>query len=75
MELSTILAIIIPVAIIQLVLFITALVSVIKKDVPGADKLIWVLLIIFVGTIGPIVYFAVGSNMLDQKAAAREDRD
>ena len=67
------LAVIIPLAIIQFVLFITALISVVKKEVPGSDKLIWILLIIFVGTIGPIIYFAIGSNMLDQKAAQREE--
>ena len=65
--------IIIPLLIIQLILMITALVSVVKKEVPGQDKLLWILLIIFVSTIGPILYFAIGSNMLDQKASQNEE--
>ena len=72
---TTLIMVIIPLLIIQLVLCITALVSVVKKDVPGADKLLWVLIIIFVTTIGPILYFAVGSNMLDQKIAQREETE
>jgi len=73
MEISTILAIVIPLVIIQLILMITALVSVVKKEVPGSDKILWILIIIFVSTIGPIIYFAVGSNMLDQKIAQNEE--
>ena len=67
-----------PLIIIQLILLVTALVSLVKKQVPGGDKALWAVLIIFVNIIGPIIYFAVGSNMLDQKAAQleenREDR-
>ena len=70
---STLIMVLIPLVIIQLILMITALVSVTKKEVPSTDKLIWILLIIFVSTIGPILYFAIGSNALDQKAAQNEE--
>jgi hypothetical protein len=63
----------VPLAIIQFVLFITALVSLVKKQVHAMDKVIWALIIIFISTIGPIVYFAFGSNLLDQKAAELEE--
>jgi len=69
---TTLIAILIPALIIQFILMITALVSLIKKEVPSSDKILWVLIIILVSTIGPIVYLAVGSNMLDQKIAQDE---
>jgi len=72
MAFTTILAIVVPLLIVQLVLMIAALVSVVKKEVPGSDKILWILIIIFVSTIGPIIYFAVGSNLLDQKIAQDE---
>ena len=68
-----VLMVVLPVVIIQLVLLITALVSLVKKQVPSGDKALWAVLIIFINIIGPIIYFAVGSNMLDQKAAQLEE--
>ena len=64
-----VLMIVIPLIILQFVLLISALVSVLKKPVAGNEKLIWVLIIVFVNIIGPILYFAVGSSMLDAKAS------
>ena len=72
MEMMTIIWIaVIPIAIIQLVLFIVALVSILRKNVPANDKMLWVLLIIFVGIIGPILYFTIGSKQLDGKSSDR----
>ena len=70
-----VLMIVIPIAIIQLVLLITALVSLVKKEVHAMDKLIWGLVIVCINIIGPIVYFAIGSNILDQKAAELEEQN
>jgi hypothetical protein len=70
-----VLMIVLPLVIIQLVLLITALVSLVKKQVRGGDKALWAVIIIFVNIIGPIIYFAVGSNMLDQKAAQLEENE
>jgi len=70
---STLILVLIPIAIVQFILFVTALVSAIRKEVPASDKLLWILIIVFVSTIGPIVYFAVGSSMLDKKAAELEE--
>jgi NADH:ubiquinone oxidoreductase subunit 6 (subunit J) len=61
----------IPLAIIQLALMITALVSIARKELSGNEKIGWILLVIFVSTIGPIIYFAVGSKQLDEKVAAK----
>jgi hypothetical protein len=68
-----VLLIAIPLVIIQLILLITALVSLVKKQVHATDKVIWGLVIVFINIFGPIVYFAFGSNYLDQKAAELED--
>lgn len=68
-----ILMIAIPIVVIQFILMITALLNLVKKQVPREDKLIWGIVIVFVSTIGPIIYFAAGSNVLDQKAAALEE--
>lgn len=64
--------VIIPIAIIQFVLFITALVSIVRKKAATNDKMLWILLIIFVGIIGPIVYFAIGAKQLDGKVDRRD---
>ena len=69
-----ILLVAIPLAVLQFTLMIAALVSLIKKpNVPSNDKILWLLLIILLSLIGPILYFAIGSNQLDQKVADRED--
>ena len=53
----------IPLAIIQLVLMITALVSILRHDTyKTGTRLIWILVVIFVNTIGPILYFVLGRN-------------
>ena len=67
--LAIVLMAVIPIVITQLVLFIVALVSIMRKAAaPVADKVLWLLLVIFVGIIGPIVYFAIGSKQLDEKS-------
>jgi len=67
------LPVIIPIVIIQMVLMITAIVSLVRKPNPMNEKILWLLLILIVNTIGPVVYFAAGINYLDQKHAERED--
>ena len=51
----------------QVGLFGAALISLIGKPVEPKEKLPW-LGISFINIIGPIIYFMVGLNMLDQKA-------
>lgn len=64
---------ILPLVILQLVLTIAAAWNLMKKPVPANDKIPWLLLIVLVNLIGPIVYFAIGSGKLDDKAARYED--
>jgi hypothetical protein len=37
-----------------------ALISVLKNDFPGNDKVIWVLVILFLPFFGSLIYFMVG---------------
>lgn len=51
----------IPLFIIEVALVVIALVDLVKRErVWGGNKVVWVLVIIFVGTIGPIVYLFLG---------------
>jgi len=70
--LRLILMVAIPLIIVQGILFFAGLFSIVKKRTVAMDKLPWIILL-FVNMIGPIIYFAVGSNMLDQKAANWEE--
>jgi Phospholipase_D-nuclease N-terminal len=53
-----------PVIVIQLGLLILALRDLIRPEraVKGGSKLLWGVIIIFIGIIGPIVYFVVGRD-------------
>jgi hypothetical protein len=57
-----IIALLIPIVILQLGLLIAALYDLEKPErtVRGGNKLVWVLVIVFVNVIGPIVYFVAG---------------
>ena len=57
-----VIALILPIAVIQLGLMIAALYDLEKDEwqVRGGSKLVWVLIIVFVNVIGPIVYFTAG---------------
>jgi len=68
-----VLMIVLPIVLVQLILLITAIISLVKKQVSTEDKLLWGAIIVFISIIGPIIYFAIGSNMLEQKAATIED--
>ena len=63
-ELKTeqIIALLAPIVIIQLGLMIAALYDLEKDErrVRGGNKLVWVLVIVFLNIIGPILYFIAG---------------
>jgi len=62
-QLSTsLLLILLPLVLIELGLVVFSLVDLFKPErrVVGNNKLIWVLIIVLVGTIGPIVYLLAG---------------
>ena len=59
-----VLALLAPIIVIQLGLMIAALLDLEREErrVRGGNKLVWVLVIVFVNVIGPIVYFLAGRD-------------
>lgn len=58
---------IIPIVAIQLILAAVAMVDLIRRDkseIRGGNKLVWVPVILFITTIGAIVYLTVGKKSI-----------
>ena len=57
-----IIAILVPIVILELVLLVAALYDLTRpgRRVRGDSKLMWGLIVVFVSAIGPILYFLVG---------------
>ncbi|KHE67501.1 Negative regulatory protein YxlE [Halobacillus sp. BBL2006] len=53
-------AILAPLFVIQLILMITALISLVKAEATNGPKWMWALIILLINTIGPIAYFIFG---------------
>ena len=51
---------IVPVAVLQLVLVVTALVSCVRAEETNGPKWLWVIIILFINLLGPIIYFVFG---------------
>lgn len=60
--LETLLPLIIPLAALELILLIVALVDLIRREPErvNGSKLIWALIIVLISTIGPILYLVIG---------------
>lgn len=59
------LPILIPVFLLQFGLMIGAIISIARKDEKSLrfeNKVIWLLIVIFIGLIGPIIYFILGNS-------------
>jgi hypothetical protein len=54
------LILLVPVILIELGLMVIALVDLIRRERTKGPKWVWVLLIMFIGFIGPILYFMMG---------------
>lgn len=63
-ELNTLfeyLPVLLPVIVIELILMITALVHVLRhSNYRFGNKIVWVLIVVFIQIIGPIIYFVFG---------------
>jgi len=68
MENTTLILALSPVILLTFILAISVIVSIFRKPIPWSEKWYW-LLLIFVTTIGPIIYFVFVSRFLDEKAA------
>jgi len=67
------LPVLIPLLLVSLALTITAIVSIAKKPNPWNEKILWLLIVVFLDVIGPVIYFVLGSGMLDEKWAREQD--
>ncbi len=55
------LMLIIPIVLLQFFLLIMALIDISKRtQVKGGNKVVWILVVLFFGIIGPLVYFVFG---------------
>jgi hypothetical protein len=61
---TQILLLVLPIVVIELVLIVVALRDLLRPErrVRGESKLMWGLLIVFVGMLGPILYLTVGRH-------------
>ncbi|MBO9129163.1 PLD nuclease N-terminal domain-containing protein [Bacillus sp. 165] len=49
-----------PLVVLQVILTIAALVSCVRQEHTRGPKWMWILIILFMNTIGPIIYFIFG---------------
>jgi TctA family transporter len=60
----------IPVLVLEVVLLFIAIIDLDRREhVTGNNKLIWVLVIVLIGIIGPVIYFVFGRK---KKSAVKE---
>jgi len=72
MDTRTIILIVSPLIAIGLVLALAMIVNIVRKPLPWSQKWMWMLLLITL-PLGPIIYFAVGANILETKSADYQD--
>lgn len=62
LPIGTILSLVLPLAALELILIIVALVDLVRRepDQVNGSKVMWTLIILFISTIGPICYFILG---------------
>lgn len=62
LKLEQIVALVLPIVLIQLGLMVVALIDLEREErrVRGGNKVIWALIIVFLNVIGPILYLTVG---------------
>lgn len=65
-DFMSILPIILPVIAIGLILVLTALIDLYRHRKTRKNVLLWTLIIIFVNTVGPILYFVIGRKDSDR---------
>jgi hypothetical protein len=59
-EFSRFIPLLIPLFLLQLVLTVAALVDIIRNKRTRGPEWVWMLIVIFISTIGPIIYFVAG---------------
>jgi hypothetical protein len=59
---NTVILLVLPIVLVELALLVVALRDLLRPErrVRGESKLMWGLLIVFIGILGPILYLAIG---------------
>ena len=67
LPIGTILSLVLPLAALELILIIVALIDLIRRepDRVNGSKIVWGLIIVLISTIGPICYFILGRKERD----------
>ena len=60
METSKLILVILPILVLQLILMITAIVSLVKQEETQGPKWLWAIIIVLLNIVGPILYFIIG---------------
>lgn len=55
-----------PIILVQAVLMIVSLISILRKNASFDKKMIWMIVVLVIGLIGPVIYFAIGAKQLDK---------
>jgi len=56
-----------------LLLPIIALIDILKSDFKGNDKLIWIIVVIFLSVLGIILYYAIGRGQRISKTVEKDN--
>jgi len=60
METSKLILVLLPILVLQLILMITAIVSLVKQEETQGPKWLWAIIIVLLNIVGPILYFIIG---------------
>ena len=60
METSKLILVLLPILVLQLILMITAIVSLVKQEETQGPKWLWAIIIVLLNIVGPILYFIFG---------------
>lgn len=61
-----------PIILVQAVLMIVSLISILRKNASFDKKMIWMIVVLVIGLIGPVIYFAIGAKQLDKDELNRK---
>ena len=64
-----------PILVLYLALTIAAVVSLLRKKLPFGQIAGWLVIIVLCNLVGPVLYFAVGSRLLDEKVDAGRESE
>ncbi|MCL4428888.1 MAG: PLDc N-terminal domain-containing protein [Deltaproteobacteria bacterium] len=60
----------------SIVLWISALIDILKSDFRGgSDKIVWLLVVVFLPLLGAILYFTIGKNQKIDKPATNSSQN